>query len=339
MDLSLRPRIFASRRHRTAWLECGLADGPLLIFLHGWPSTAIVWRAQLRRFAAAGWRCVAPDLRGYGGSTVHADPAAYTVRETVADLCELHDGLGGAPAVWVAHDWGSPVAWAIAAHHPERCRGVASLCVPYLARGFALPTLLPLADRARYPEDRYPAAQWDYWLFYREHFAQAAHDFEADVAATLAVLYRRTPREALDAPSPTATVRARGGWFGAAHRAPAIPRDPTMLSDADFDALVAAFAKTGFSGPDAWYLHDDDNLAFAAAAPNGGRLTLPALFVHAARDVVCTTVDGRLAEPMRADCADLTEATIDAGHFVMQERPDDVNDALAGWLTRFEPGT
>ena len=322
----------ATARHHTTWLEAGPADGPLLLFIHGWPELGLVWRAQLTHFAAAGWRCVAPDMRGYGGSAVPTAASAYAVRELVADMVELHDALGGAPAVWVGHDWGSPVVWALAAHHAERCRAVANLCVPYFARGFALPNLLPLIDRQRYPADEYPAGQWDYFLFYREQFAQAALDFEADVAATLALLYRRGSPEAIVKPSLTATVRAQGGWFGPAHRAPAMPRDEALLSEADYEALVAAFRATGFRGADAWYLNDAANLAYAAEAPDFGRLRLPVLFLHAAWDPTCDTAHTRLAEPMRADCADLREVTLAGGHELMLECPAEVNAALGAWL-------
>ncbi len=204
-------RSITTARHRTAWIEAGPADGRLMIFIHGWPELSLVWRAQIEHFAAAGWRCVAPDMRGYGGSSVPDSIAAYAVRELVADMIELHEALGGKPAIWVGHDWGSAVAWAMASHHVERCRGVVNLCVPYLSRGLALPNVVPLVDRALYPADEYPVGQWDYWLFYREHFSRAAQDFEADVAATLSLLYRTATSEAVGKPAFSAALRARGG--------------------------------------------------------------------------------------------------------------------------------
>ena len=80
-------------------------------------------------------------------------------------------------------------------------------------------------------------------------------------------------------------------------------------------------------------MNDPENLAYAAQAPHFGRLTLPALFLHAARDPTCETVNSRLANPMREDCADLSEVTIDCGHEVMLERPKELNEAMAGWLS------
>jgi pimeloyl-ACP methyl ester carboxylesterase len=327
-----------SARHRTAWIEEGPAGGPLMIFLHGWPERGLLWRAQLDHFAALGRRCVAPDLRGYGDSSVPAGTDAYAQREIVADMLELHDALGGTPAVWVGHDWGGPVAWSVAAQHAGRCAAVVSLCVPYLKAGFALENLIPLVDREVYPVDRFPDGQWGYWRFYRERFEVATADFEADVAATVALLFRAGRPAAPRRPARSADVVANGGWFGAAHRAPDLPRDATLLTVEQFDAVVEGLSANGFRGPDSWYVNDEANIAYAAQAPNGGRLEMPVLFVHAARDTICDTVHSALAEPMRADCADLTEVTIDAGHEVMLERPAEVNAALEEWL-RAKPGS
>ena len=96
--------VITTARHRTAWLEAGPVDGPLMIFIHGWPELGLFWRAQLDHFAAAGWRCVAPDVRGYGGSSVPDSTSAYAARELVLNMVELHDALGSAPAIWVGHD-------------------------------------------------------------------------------------------------------------------------------------------------------------------------------------------------------------------------------------------
>jgi pimeloyl-ACP methyl ester carboxylesterase len=303
-----------------------------MIFLHGWPELGLIWRNQIEHFAAEGWRCIAPDMRGYGRSSRPQSIAAYAVRELAADMVELHDALGGKPAIWVGHDWGSAVAWSIASHHAERCRGVVNLCVPYLARGFTPQNLAALVDRDLYPEDQYPFGQWDYWMFYREHFSRAARQFEADVAATLALLYRTAPARSAGTRALTAGIRAQNGWFGPAGRAPVIPRDTSLLSQEDFDALVQAFTTNGFSGPDAWYMNDAANLAYAAEAVAFGKITMPSLFIHATNDTVCDTVQGRLAEPMREDCESLTEYTVEAGHWVMLERPSEVNQAIGDWL-------
>ena len=120
---------------------------------------------------------------------------------------------GPKKAIWVGHDWGSPVVWSIAQHHPDLCHGVANLCVPYQPDGFAVETVVPLADRNVYPADKFPAAQWDYQMFYRENFAMAEAGFEGDVGATVRVLFRSGNPSGKGKPARTAFVRANGGWF------------------------------------------------------------------------------------------------------------------------------
>ena len=320
-------------RHETSYLECGPPDGPLMVFVHGWPALSIMWRPQLEHFAGLGYRCVAPDMRGYGRSSAPRAREDYALENIVADMVELLDALGAESAIWIGHDWGSPVVWSLAGHHPTRCRGIISLCVPYFAKGFAPATLVPLVDRNVYPEAKYPAGQWDYQLFYEHDFDGARAAFEADLPATFKALFRGGSAKERGRPSPTARITRDGGWFGGTGRAPDVPRDPAVMSQDDLAAYVAAFERTGFFGPDAWYANNERNLAYAARVHDGGALRLPVLFVHATYDAVCETVQSRLAEPMRRDCADLTERVVDAGHWMPQERPDDVNAAIAAWLS------
>jgi pimeloyl-ACP methyl ester carboxylesterase len=286
----------------------------------------------MAHFARAGWRCISPDMRGYGGSSTPANVAAYTVRESSTDMVELHDALGGSPAIWVGHDWGAPVAWTMASHHPERCRSVVGLSVTYLSRGHTLPNLLPLVDRRLYPIDRYPVGQWDYWLYYRESLPVARRQLESDISATMAAFYRSGVPGAVDKPSVTASLRRDGGWFTPNRRAQDMPREAKLISQGDFDLLVAAFRKTGFLPGLAWYLNDADNAAFADEAKNFGRIDLPALFLHSAFDPIDETLRSGLAEPMRQQCSHLTEATVASGHFSMLEQPEKVCELIGGWL-------
>jgi pimeloyl-ACP methyl ester carboxylesterase len=320
-------------RHTTVYLDEGPADGPLMIFVHGWPELGLVWRAQMAHFAALGWRCIAPDMRGYGASSAPAATSAYAMRELVADMVELHDALGAAPAVWIGHDWGSPVVASLAAQYSQRCRGAALISVPYFPRGFALANLTPLVDRALYPADRYPDGQWDYFRFYQTHFDQTAADYQADVGATLASIFQPGSPAGIGKPSPTASVTRNGGRYGAAHRAPPTAPNPTMISQADFEAWVAAFRKTGFRPANAWYLNDADNIAYAEGMSDGGRLRQPVLFLNSAWDGICDITRSRLGEPMRQACTDLTVIDVQGGHWLPLERKAEVNAALERWCS------
>ena len=146
------------------------------------------------------------------------------------------------------------------------------------------------------------------------------------------VLFRKGDAAARGQPARTAAIRKQGGWFGGTGKAPDVPRDADVLTEADLAAYTAALERNGFFGPDSWYMNHDLNVAYAAKANNGGRLSMPVLFLHAANDLICDTTGSRLAEPMREYCADLTEAVIQSGHWMAQERPVAVNAALAKWL-------
>ncbi len=321
-----------SARHTTFYLSTGAPEATPIIFVHGWPELSISWRHQLPVFAGLGFRAIAPDMRGYGRSSVHGRQEDYAQEQIVADMIELLDALGAEKAIWVGHDWGAPVVWGIAQHHPDRCHGVANLCVPYIPEGFAPEAIIPLADRSVYPEATFPAAQWDYQLFYRENFAAAHAGFEGNVRATVKALFRAGSPAGKGQPALTAFVRANGGWFGPGQSAPDLPRDETVLTQEDENRYTAALERNGFFGPDSWYMNGEANLAFAKRAGSNQQLTMPTLFLHAAYDYVCETIDSRLAEPMRAACANLTEATVECGHWMAQEKPVQVNAALAKWL-------
>ncbi|HTZ66159.1 MAG TPA: alpha/beta hydrolase [Roseiarcus sp.] len=332
MSFPILENVAKTARHTTFFLSCGAAHATPIVFVHGWPELSISWRGQLPVFGGLGFRAVAPDMRGYGRSSVYSRHEDYGLEAIVGDMLELLGSLKAEKAIWVGHDWGSPVVWSIAQHHPKVCHGVASLCVPYQPGGFAAESAIPLADRSVYPADKFPAAQWDYQLFYRENFAVAQAGFEADVSATVRALFRAGSPAGKGKPAPTAFTRANGGWFHADNRAPDVPRDPTVLREEDERRYVAALKRNGFFGPDSWYMNWQANLDYAARAKASWRLAMPVLFTHGAYDYVCETLVSRLAEPMRAHCDNLTEATIASGHWMAQEKPIEVNAALAKWI-------
>jgi pimeloyl-ACP methyl ester carboxylesterase len=337
VSLPIEERVARSARHTSFYLACGPEGGTPIIFVHGWPELSISWRHQLPVFGGLGFRAIAPDMRGYGRSSLYARHDDYRQEEIVADMIELLDHLGAEKAIWVGHDWGSPVVWSLAQNHPDRCHALASLCVPYVPDGFAPETIIPLADRAIYPEAAFPAAQWDYMLFYRENFAAACAAFEADVRATVKLLFRAGSPDGRGQPAATAFTRQNGGFFGPGGGAPDTPRDTSVLTLEDENRYVEGLTRNGFFEPDSWYVNGPANMAYAARAADRARLEMPILFVHAAYDYVCETLDSRLAEPMRAHCDDLTEAVVASGHWMAQEKPAEVSAALARWLAARRP--
>ena len=329
---------FSSPRHRTRYWSAGPAHGPLMFFVHGWPGIGLMWRAQVEAFAGQGWRCVAPDMRGYGASSAPAAPQAYALSEIVDDMVELHDHLGGQPAVWVGHDLGSPVICAVAALHPRRSRGVALISLPYSPDSYALSSLVPLVDRKLYPVDQYPDGQFAYFRFYLTNFDQSVMDFDADIPATLSNIYRGGTPDTVGKVYRTAKVTHDGGWFGGTHRAPPNPPDPGLWPPTDFEALVAAFRVTGFRPGDSWYLNDDANIVYTHSAPDGGLLRQPVLYINGLWDGICEITRTPLGEPMRRKCPNLTVTNLEGAHWLPLERKPETIAAISSWLKKQDLG-
>lgn len=110
--------------------ECG--EGPdIALCLHGFPESRFSWRHQLPALAAAGWHAVAPDLRGYGGSSRPREQAAYHIDHLVADAGAIFDALGARRRLLVAHDWGALIAWVFAIRQTRRLDGLVVMNVPH----------------------------------------------------------------------------------------------------------------------------------------------------------------------------------------------------------------
>jgi len=154
-------------------------EGPLVVLCHGFPESWYSWRHQLAALAEAGFRAVAPDMRGYGQTDAPTEIESYTQLHLVGDMVGLLDALGAKSAVIVGHDWGGPVAWNSALLRPDRFRAVVGLSVPFIPR------------RPDRPSAAYP--QTDDAIFYQAYFqipGVAEKELERDVRATIRrVLY------------------------------------------------------------------------------------------------------------------------------------------------------
>jgi pimeloyl-ACP methyl ester carboxylesterase len=153
----------------------GPADGELVLLLHGFPQTSLSWRNQLGALAAAGYRAVAPDQRGYSPGARPAEVGEYRVDRLVGDVLGFADELGVERFHLVGHDWGGAVAWQVAGRHPERLRTVTSVSTPH-----------PGAFR-RSIQDGEQRDRSSYILFFRS--PEAEPFFLDDDAAGLRALY------------------------------------------------------------------------------------------------------------------------------------------------------
>ena len=319
-------------RHTSFYLEAGPKRGPVIIFVHGWPEISWAWRSQIKTFSSLGFRVIAPDLRGCGRSSLYQTYSAYAQREIIQDMLELVNSLGIDRAIWVGHDWGAPVVWNIASHHPERCHGVVALTVPYDTLERGVERLKEFIDRTIYPENQFPYGQYEYYKFYQENFDIATRDFEANLENTFKVLLRQGDPTQAGQPFSTAFVRLQGSWFGPEGVAPDVPLDTSILTSYDLAAYVNAYQRTGFFGVNSLYMNDANNVAYADEAMNDGVLEIPALFFAGTYDYINDTERTNLMDPMKEKCRRLTIHKIDSGHWMQNERADEFNKLLSQWI-------
>jgi pimeloyl-ACP methyl ester carboxylesterase len=270
-----------------------------VVLCHGFPELAYSWRHQIPALAGAGYRVAAPDMRGFGHSSAPPEVSAYDVMSLCGDMCGLLDALGEESAIFVGHDWGASLVWSLAAIHPERVRAVAGLSVPFVPRAPAAP--IPIMRR-HLGED-----------FYIVWFQQPGVADEA-----LAGNVRRTL---------TTSRQWTAQW---AHEDPHPPRVPAWLTEDDLQVYVDAFERTGFSGGLNWYRNIDRNWELTEPFAEA-RVTQPALFITGELDPVRSFMP---AEAMRGWVTDLrTEIVVPgAGHWIQQQEPEPVNEALLEFL-------
>lgn len=296
--------------------------GPVVIMVHGFPELWYSWRHQIRAVAEAGFRVVAPDVRGYGGSDKPDPIAAYDMVEMTSDVIGLIDALGEDTAILVGHDWGAPIVWNTAYLHPDRIAAVAGLSVPPGRRG-----QVPNLELWR----QVYSGQFFYQLYFQpEGVAEA--ELEADVRSSLARIYYFASG---DVPAEDLVRVAAKGPDAAFLDGMSLPQVlPDWLSEADLDYFTAAFRASGFRGPLNRYRAQDRDWELL---PELAELTIgqPSCFIAGARDVVRSFLPGvdLYANP-GALCSDFRGATIieGEGHFVQQEAPEAVNRALLDFL-------
>ena len=277
-------------------IEAG--EGPLVVLCHGFPELAYSWRHQLPALAAAGFRALAPDMRGYGSSSAPAEIEVYDILSLCGDMAGLLDALGEQQAIFVGHDWGANVTWWMAAIHPERVRAVAGLSVPFVPRAPAAP--IPIM-REHLGED--------FYIVWFQEPGVADEALARDVRRTLTTSRVWTAQWAEEEGADTTR--------------------PDWLSEQELAVYVEAFTRSGFTGGLNWYRNIDRNRELTA--PYERKIEQPAMFLTGELDPVQSFMP---AEAMNGWVTDLRSKVVvpGAGHWVQQQAPEAVNAALLDFL-------
>ncbi|HYD46862.1 MAG TPA: alpha/beta hydrolase [Terriglobales bacterium] len=293
-------------------------QGPAVVFCHGFPELGFSWRHQLSAVAAAGFRAIAPDQRGYGASSAPAAIDEYGLTELTGDLCGMLDQLGIERAVFVGHDWGGFVAWAMPVLHPQRTAGVVGICTPYLA----FPSLDLMRMMVGGEDERF------YILWFQPPGqAEAVMDPQAEL------LFERLLRGGV----PIEQMMTRAFVGGKLDMNPFRRLNELeglgelIVTEDELAHYSEVFRRTGFRGGINWYRNIERNNREHPAIGTQ-KLELPCLMITAEWDAALRP---EMAAGMPALCRDLEMKMIPkAGHWVQQELPAELNAILIDWLQR-----
>lgn len=294
--------------------------GPLVLLLHGFPESWYSWRHQLPVLAAAGYRAAAIDVRGYGRSSKPDSVSAYRMLDLVQDNVAVVQALGERTAVVVGHDWGSTIAANSALARPDVFHAVALLSVPYAPRGGPRPSEL----FARMGGDE------EFYVSRFQEPGRAEDEIEPDVRGWLAGFYAALSADTMPAPqAPDPHFATRGGTL--CERFPA-GRLPSWLSEDDLDVYAGEFERTGMGGALNRYRNMDRDWEDLAGF-DGAPITQPSLFIGGAEDASTRWLAEAIAAfPTTLPGLRSSHILDGCGHWVQQERPDEVGQLLTGWL-------
>ena len=301
--------------------------GPLILMCHGFPESWYSWRHQIPALAAGGYRAVALDMRGYGGTSKPEEIEAYTISNLVGDVAQAVNALGESSAVIVGHDWGAPVAWYASLMRPDIFRAVIGLSVPYSPPA-ALPEGIDLNQVMKMT-----AGERDYYRLYFQEPGIAEADLEADVRKTmLGFLYTISGDIVRDG------IHASGwdGYFPMGESVSdqfVVPQElPVWLSEEDLQFYVSQFTESGFRGGLNWY-RNIKRIPSNLAPFIGKQIDQPSLYLYGENDMIAgNTPEAIDALPIGLSDLRGVRKYSDTGHWLQQERPHEVNTAILEFL-------
>ncbi|WP_213956431.1 alpha/beta hydrolase [Variovorax sp. dw_954] len=299
-------------------------QGPLVILLHGFPYLWYMWRRQIGALAEAGYRVVAPDLRGFGQTDRSVSIEAYDMSRAVGDMVGLMRALDETSAVIVGHDLGAWVAQASAMLRPDLFRALVMLNTPVPPRGKEWPSVVWRAMG----KDK---------TFYQLYFQQVGkpdREMSRDP--------RKTLRSIFYSISGDATGKERWRLFVEPGETildtltePKV--FPPWLSPRALDYYVDEFTRTGFTGALNYYRCRDRNWEITAFL-EGAVVSQPSLFIGGAADPAFEQIVGAY-DQLEAYLLGLRKKVMlpGVGHSAAEERPDQVNDLLLEFLEQLAP--
>ncbi|XVF41846.1 hypothetical protein PTKIN_Ptkin01aG0313400 [Pterospermum kingtungense] len=295
-------------------------QGPVILFLHGFPELWYSWRHQILALSSLGYHTVAPDLRGYGDTEAPASITSYTCMHIVGDLIALIESLGVEQVFLVAHDWGAIIGWYLCLFRPDRVKAFVCLGVPFLPRK---PKMKPVEGmRLFYGEDYYICR------------FQEPGKIEAEIAhfGTSEVL-----KKIISSREPGPPYLPKDNALGINPDNPVTL--PSWFSEEDLSYYANKFNTKGFSGPLNYYRAFDLNWELTAPWTNV-QVKVPVKFIVGDLDSVYTTPGMKeyvQGGGFKRDVPLLDEVVVmeGVGHFINQENADEINSYIYGFIKNF----
>jgi pimeloyl-ACP methyl ester carboxylesterase len=297
-------------------------EGPAVLLSHGFPELGYSWRHQIQPLVDAGYRVIVPDQRGYGGSSRPEAIEDYDIVHLTDDLAGILDALGEEKAAMVGHDWGSFVVSHMAMLKPERTSGLVNMSVPFTPRGpMSVVELLKMAI----PEDTF------FYILHFQEVGPADEEMARDVRDTMTRLLCGVKMDPENMASMMANAPKKADVKGFVDSMPPAPDTlPDWITQEEVDHYVAEFERTGFTGGINWYRNFHRNWEITPQIADA-KVDVPAYFIAGKQDPV---IGGRASGFESPTLLDWRGETVidDAGHWVQQEKPAEVNAALISFL-------
>lgn len=289
-------------------------QGPAVVLLHGFPELAYSWRHQLPALAAAGFRAIAPDQRGYGNTSVPPGVADYGIDTLIDDIKGLLDALELSSATFVGHDWGAILLWQMAMLAPDRIEKLIILNIPHYPR----PVVDPVSIwRRRYGDDFYIVDFQDSDNADRVFARDPAHFFDVTMRRNQISreLFERLPDEKKIVSLVQALSKKTHGG------------EP-LLTRSERDFYAAEYSRSGFTGAINWYRNWTEN--WRRMEDVDPTIRVPTLFIGADNDVLISPAHIREMKPLVPDLE--IHMLRNCGHWSQQEQPEEVNRLIVDWL-------
>lgn len=280
--------------------------GNPIVLCHGWPEHAYSWRHQMPALAEAGYHVIVPNQRGFGNSSCPTNVTDYDIEHLTGDLVSLLDHYGYENAIFVGHDWGANIVWGLSLLHPTRVDKIINLALPYQERG----------DTPWIEMMEMFLGEDNYFVHFNRQPGVADAILDANTSRFLRNLFRKNLPPVPPEPGMMMINLAQAET----------PLGEPVMDESEMAVFVSAFETSGFAGGINWYRNLDRNWHLLAEVDP--IIEQPTLMIYGDKDMIPKS------ENLTKFVPNVDAVSLDTGHWIQQEKPQDTNKVILEWLER-----